>query len=187
MHTATFKLVGITPYTQSRAIQSKKTPNETDEKFEERTWRERCHADANGTQFIPAAALKDALVSAAKYMGKKIPGQGQKTWTAKFKSGVMVVDNLSLGVPAADVVAERLFVNSDGVKGGGKRVFRIYPTLATWEATCKVYILDDIITEDVFTEHLESAMSMVGLGMHRPQNGGFKGRANIADFVWGDK
>ena len=187
MHTATFKLVGITPYTQSRAIQSKKTPNETDADFESRVWRERCHTDSDGLMFIPAAALKDGLVSAAKYLGLKIPGKGQKTWTAKFKSGVMVVDNLPLGVKPESLAGETLFVNSDGVKGGGKRVFRTYPTMAQWEADGKVYILDDIVTEPVFLQHLEAMTSMIGLGMHRPENGGFKGRAEVTNFQWGDK
>lgn len=187
MQLATFTLVGITPYTQSRALQSKRRDDETDEAFESRCWRERCHIDSKGIMFVPAAALKDGLVSAAKYLGLKIPGKGSKTWTAKFKSGVMVVDNPSLGVKPQDIDGERLFVNSDGVKGGGKRVFRTYPTLVTWSAKCKIYILDEIVTEEVFKKHLDTMVSMIGLGMHRPENGGFKGRAKVEDFAWGNE
>ena len=187
MHTATFKLIGITPYTQSRALQSKKPSDETDADFEERVWRERCHTDSDGLMFIPAAAIKDGLVSASKYLGLKIPGKGNKTWTAKFKSGVMVVDNPPLGVKPDTLEGERLFVNSDGVKGSGKRVFRTYPTLPKWEAHVKVYILDDIITEPVFTQHLDTFVSMIGCGMHRPENGGFKGRSQVTNFRWGDE
>ena len=184
MHIATFKLVGITPYTQSGVIQSKKPADETDADFETRVWRERCHTDSDGLMYIPAAALKDGLVSSAKYLGLKIPGKGNKTWTAKFKSGVMVVDNLPRGVKPESLAGERLFVNSDGVKGSGKRVFRTYPTLTAWEATGKVYILDDIVTEPVFVQHLDTFVSMIGMGMHRPENGGFKGRADVTDFRW---
>ena len=96
-----------------------------------------------------------------------------------------MLDNLPLGVKPESLEGERLFVNSDGVKGGGKRVTRIYPTLSAWEAPAIVYILDEIITKEVFVEHLEVAGLMIGVGMHRAENGGFKGRFRHAKLTWG--
>lgn len=186
MKVATFKLIGVSAISFSRPFQSVKSEKESHEDFDNRCWRERCHSNGNGEVVIPASALKFCLNSIAKYRGVKIPGKGNKTWTKKFESGVLVLDNLELGIKLADVQPERIYVNADGIRGSSKRVWRTFPTIPTWECRVTVYIADEEITEDVFSSHLKQAGQFIGLGMYRPERGGFKGRFRIEDFVWAD-
>ena len=183
---ATCSLNSVSPYSQSRHITAEKGERETPEEFEKRVWRQRCHTNNDGNIYIPASQFSNSLKNAAKYMSIKIKGQGQAKYTAKFKAGTMVIDDLTLPINVEDVSGVWKFVPSDGVSGGGKRVDRCFPEIPEWSGIVKYYILDDIITQDIFERVLRASGSLVGIGMYRPQNGGIFGRFSVNSVEWED-
>lgn len=177
----TVKVRGLAPYSGSRAHESPKLPRETPDVYEVRTWRQKMHVTAENEVFIPPMALKQALDTASKMLGRQIPGKGKATYSKFFASGVLVMDPVLLGVHIHDVGNDRIHANADGVRGSGKRVWRIFPKVDDWTATVKFHVLANEIVEDVFLEHLRQAGGFVGVGRFRPQNGGFYGRFAVDD------
>lgn len=181
-------LRSLSPMSQSRYYKEEKLDGEQPDSFEERTWRERMHTDDSDQVFVPPMALKLALDSAATYLGKRIPGQGTKTWTKKFQAGLMCVTPMLLNnwegdpILGDDVEGKWLFVPSDGVKGGGKRVERCFPEIPQWVGQAEFLLMDQIIEEAVFTEHLGVAGALRGLGRFRPERQGFYGRFEIVSI-----
>ena len=184
MKSAVVTLSSISPMSQSAPLQSVKEDKELHEDYEKRVWSERAHVDDDGYIFIPPMALKNCLMKVAKYLGEQIPGQGKKTWTAKFTSGVMTVAPLVTDVKVEDMDGEWLFVPSDGTPGGGKRVWKKFPFIRQWTGVIEFYILDEVITKDVFERHLEQAGSFIGVGRFRPERGGYYGRFKIDSLEW---
>ena len=180
MKTFRCTLEGQTPYSQSRAHTAEKLEREGADDYEKRTWRERCHSMADGTMFIPPMAFKNALTEAAQFMSEKIPGKRNATWTKHFTAGVLVTDAPMLPVKKAEVEGEWVFVNADGKKGSGTRVWRCYPIVRDWKVDVTFFILDETITREAFERHLKAAGSFIGIGRFRPRNGGFNGRFTVA-------
>lgn len=179
MKTFTAHLKSASVYSQSRHYDVPKLDRELAKDYEARTWRERLHTDAEGMVFIPPMAFKNSLAEAAKFMSVQIPGKGKSTFTKHFEAGVLVMDPLPLGVHKDDVPGEWLFVPSDGRRGSGSRVDKCFPYIAEWEGYVEFHILDEIITEDVFRQHLEAAGRFIGIGRFRPRNNGYYGRFSV--------
>ena len=186
MKLALCTLEGMSPYSQSRAVATKKTRDETHEEHEERTWRERCHTDKGGQVVIPPMAFKNCLAEAAKYKSIQIPGKGKSTYTKHFEAGIMVIDPVPLGVNVKDIQCEKLFVPASGRRGDGKRVWKTFPLIQEWSGEVKIYVLDEIIDEDVFRLHLEDAGQFIGIGRFRPRNNGFYGRFKVNGIEWSE-
>ena len=184
MHTATCKLVSMSPYSQSKYISEKKTRDETHADFEKRSWRQRCHWNEEGKLYIPPMSFKNCLSEAAKYKSIQIPGKGKSTYTKHFEAGVLVVDPLVLDITEDSVGHEWLHVPSDGRRGGTTRVEKCFPLIPSWSGEVQFLVLDEIITEEVFTEHLKDAGSFIGMGRFRPRNNGFYGRFKVESVVW---
>lgn len=186
MKLATCTLKSVAPYSQSRSYSQEieKEPKETHDDYENRTWRNKCHTTPDGNVFIPPMAFKMALDVAAKMLGRRIPGKGQSTYTKFFKSGVLCMDPAVLPVTKEKVEYDRIFANADGVRGSGKRVWRIFPRIDQWEAKLDFHVLADEITKDVFEDHLIQSGAFVGIGRFRPENGGFYGRFEVAKIKW---
>lgn len=178
----TFKLVGASPISFGRPIVSKKNTGEKPDDFEERTWRERCHVDDRGELFIPPMALKNCLSEVAQYLGESVPGKKCATYTKHFVAGLLVTDPMPLGVKLDDVEGNRVFVPSDGKRGGGKRVWKIFPIVRSWKTHATVYIADPAIKPDKLLEYLEHAGKFIGMGVFRPRNNGYFGRWTVEDF-----
>ena len=178
----TCTLTGTSPISFSRAYEVDKLERESDDKYRDRTWRNHTHRDQNGEAYIPPTALKNALSAVAKYMGEKIKGKGQMTYTKKFQAGIAVSDPIMLGIKADDIPPEKLFLPSDGVAGSGKRVWKIYPTLPSWEAKATIYILDEIISPEKLNDYLVRAGQFIGFGRYRPERNGFYGRFTVSHF-----
>lgn len=178
------KLSSISPYSQSRHYEVPKLEREIPRDYEERTWRERMHVDKDGGVFIPPMAFKNSLSEAAKYLSIQIPGQGKATYTKHVEAGVMVMDPLPLPIRKDDVPGEWLFVPATGRRGDGKRVSKCFPLIAEWSGEVVFYVLDEIITEDIFRRVLESAGSFIGLGRFRPRNNGYYGRFRVESIAW---
>ena len=182
----TCTLIGDSPISFGRAIQTPKGADEGADDHEERTWRERMHTDEAGVVFIPPTALKNCLADVAKYLSESIPGKGKATYTKHFEAGTMVMDAMSLNIKATDVVGERLFVPADGRRGGGKRVWRTFPTIQTpWTTQAIIYLFDPLLIAkpSKVEDYLGFAGRFIGLGRFRPRNNGFYGRFHVADFA----
>ena len=181
---------GTSPLSQSHQHDEPKLEGEGAADYDIRTWPKKLNVESvNGvdTVVIPAFGMQTAIADAAKYSKRQIPGQGKATWTAKFKAGISVEAPLALNVNPKTVKAVLISGNADGVRGSGKRVPRRIPTVpAGWKCTFMVYILDPIITRDVFCEMLDLAGKFIGVGQFRPQNGGTNGRFVIEAVEWDD-
>lgn len=184
MKTAKVKLKSISPYSQSRHYETEKLPKELAKDYEARTWRERLHVNDAGQVYIPPMSFKNCLSEAAKFLGIQIPGKGKATYTKHFEAGVLVTDALTLGIKADDVKGEWLFVPSDGVRGSGKRVNKCFPIIHEWSGEVTFFVLDETITEEVFTNVLQQAGAFIGIGRFRPRNNGFYGRFQVESVKW---
>jgi len=175
MATVSIKIVGKTPLLFGKKATSPIAENEGHDRYEERVWREKAHADEDGQLFIPAMAVKRMLESAAAYRSDKLAGR--KTFTKLFEAGVVVVENAALNRTRDDIKKHEAFVPSDGKSGGGTRVLRFFPLVnIPWEATASVVILDGRITEEVLQRHLQTGGLFCGLGMWRAGKKGMYGR-----------
>ncbi len=184
MHICKTVLEGVSPYSQSRFHATDKKERELAKDYEARTWRNRMHSLPNGNVFIPPMALKNCLSEAAKYLSTQIPGKGKATYTKHFEAGVLVTDAIELPIKADEVEGEWLFVPADGKRGGDKRVEKCYPKIDEWSGEVTWYIMDDIITEDVFLDTLKKAGLFIGIGRFRPRNNGHYGRFKVVSHTW---
>ena len=172
---------------QARYHGADKLPKETHADYEARTWEQKAHVDAKTKQlFIPPMAIKKALDASAKFTSKQIPGKGKATYTKHIKSGVLVAEPIMLNLTLSDVVCRKQMVDSTGGKGsaGGTRVERWFPDIIEWEGTAEFLIFDDTVTKDVFVDALEEAGRFIGIGVFRPENGGFYGRFEVVSVDW---
>lgn len=178
------QLESVSPYSQSRFHDTPRKEQESHEAYRDRTWREHLHIDEKGEVFIPPMSIKNCLSLAAKRLGMKVVGKGQKTYSTYFTSAILVTEPTMLGIKAVDVPGEKLFLPADGKAGSGSRVTKIYPRIEHWKGTATVLVLDGIITEKVFAKHIEEAGKYVGLGRFRPERGGFYGRFKVNGITW---
>jgi hypothetical protein len=176
-------LRSIAPYHQSRYHETPELQGESKGDYDKRTWREKM-LTKHGSVHIPARAIQEALMDGAQYSKQKIQGQGNATWTQKFKSAVTILQDIDIGVNAGTASYIDIWANADGKRGSGTRVMRRIPKIDEWEARFDVHILDPIITESIFTEMLEIAGMYIGIGQYRPQNGGTAGRFEVVSIKW---
>ena len=188
MKTATAQIEGLSPLQQGRYHQTEKLEKESPEDYETRTWREKAHVSKDGYVLIPAMGMKKCVEKAASMLSAKIKGRGKATYTKHFLSGIMVTEPPKVNFLAADMIPLWVFGNSMGKRGSaqGGRVAKCFPTIphAGWKATATFYILDEIITKDIFEKHLIEAGNFVGLCVIRPENGGYYGRFKVNDLTW---
>jgi hypothetical protein len=186
MKVATCTLESVSAYQPSRAYSHEvdKLPKETHDAYEDRTWRHKCHTMPDGKIFIPPMAFKMGLDKAAKSLGRQVPGKGKSTYTKFFLSGVLVMEPIVLPYTIEDVKKDRIYANSDGIRGSGKRVWKNFPRIDAWKADVPFHVLADEITNEVFEEHLIQAGAFVGVGRFRPENGGFYGRYAVRKVRW---
>lgn len=187
---ATLTIEGISPYSQSHGHDEPKLEGESHDAYDIRTWRSKMNVEVrNGkaTVYIPPHGVHQSFAAAAKYSKRQIPGQGKATWTAKFAAGIALLEAPALNIDPETVKSVTISANADGVRGSGKRVPRRFPSIpAGWSTTFDVYILDPIITEQVFREMVEIAGMFIGVGQFRPEKGGTNGRFKLARLVWAD-
>lgn len=184
MKTAQCTLQGIAPYSQSRHYEVESLSQELPKHKEIRTWRERCHADSDGNLFIPPMAFANNLKTAARYLQLQVPGKGKTLYTKHFEAGVLVLEGVPLPIKKDAVESEWVFVPSDGRPGSGARVDKCFPLIRSWSGKVTYYILDDIITEDVFRRVLDYAGNIIGIGRFRPENRGYYGRFKVTAMDW---
>lgn len=183
---ATLTIEGITPLSQSRQHDDPMLEGENRDAYDLRTWRSKLNTNDAGMVTIPAHGLMQCITSAARYSKRQIPGQGKATWTAKFASGIAILEDPATNVKAADVLPITISANADGVRGSGKRVTRRFPIMPKWQFNFDLYVLDPIITADILREMVEISGMFIGLGRFRPEKGGTNGRFKIAAMQWAD-
>lgn len=183
----TASLVSLSPYSQSAGhLTPKAHAKETADEYEVRTWREKATVNADGIVSIPGFGLKQCLDAAAKRLSMKIPGKRNATYTKHFAGGILLPDLVPLGMTKEELEGQTLFVNSDGIRGSGKRVWRTFPLIKSWSADVAFHVIDAEITRDVFERHLREAGMFVGIGRFRPEKGGTNGRFKVAATQWAD-
>jgi hypothetical protein len=189
MKSAIAHLAGTAPYSQSRYYSEIEVPKEdngkeSSEAYERRTWRNRLHRTPDGLVQIPGQAFANSVKQAAKHLRIRVPGKGQSEYTKHFEAGIMVPDNLILPVKADEVPYDELFVPSNGVRGSGKRVTKLFPRIDEWEGEVLFYIFDDVIPEHIFRQVLVASGQLVGIGRFRPQSWGYYGRFIVKELEW---
>lgn len=191
MRIATVKLKSASPFQYSKPIPEKKQRDETHEAFEDRVWIQRAHVNGDGFLFIPPAAFKNCLSEAAKYKSIQIPGKGKSTYTKHFEAGVQVSEPLVLtdrpedvDKDGANLICLPLFVPASGRRGDGKRVWKKFPVLQKWEGIATYLVLDELIDNDTFHQHLIDSGQFIGVGAFRPRNNGHFGRFDVVDVKW---
>ena len=183
---ATAHLESMSPYGQNGYFVIEKKSGETADKAEKRLWRERCHADADGNVFIPAMAFKKCLEGAGRYVKLKVGGgRGQETFTKHFESGIIIQDNIPLGIKKDKIEGHWQLVPASGEKNRpGPRVEKCFPFVQSWNVKVPFWIIDDFITEEALRVHLEAAGLHIGIGAWRPERGGLWGRFLVKKIEW---
>lgn len=185
MRILTVNIRGTSPYSQSKIHETPKLAKETHDDYDQRTWREKTTVDADGQIVVPGVAFKQAIDSAAKMLSIQIPGKGKATYTKEFVRGVNVFEDLALGVRKDEVPMVRLYVNADGVRGSGKRVFRNFPVVpAPWGGQLQIHVISDTVPDEIVEKVVKASGLFVGVGRFRPENGGTNGRFEIAALRW---
>jgi hypothetical protein len=164
-------------------LEEKKKPKESWEDFEQRTWQDKAHYDESGHVFIPAFAFKQAIDSAAKYLGK-IPGKGASTWSKHFTGGVVISEGVVLNLKRDDLKPVWINANANGKRGSGTRVRRCFPVVPKWTGSITCLVPAEEITEAIFAKAMELSGMMVGIGRFRPENGGINGRFTVKSIKW---
>lgn len=178
--TVHFNLKSVAPLFFGAPVFEKKKSDETHEQLEERVWREKVRRNTDGHVYIQPFALKNALEAAGSRLNMKLTGKS--TYTKLFRQGVVINDDIVLkdrnGKPVTiDAIKPiPMFVPSDGKRGSGKRVMRIFPQIQEWFASVEIMCFDQRLTEDVVRAHLEEAGKFIGFGSMRVENGGVAGR-----------
>lgn len=185
-------IIGLSPYSQSRKTDDvPMLDRETHDDYDRRIWRNKCTVNAEGIVCIPAMAFKQSIDTTAYKLGVKVPNRRGATFKGFFQSGFLCEGDTPLHrngklYTPADAVAVTISANSDGVRGSGKRVPRTFPVYNKWEAEPSFIITDDIITEDIFEQHLKAAGILVSIGRFRAEKGGTNGRFRVEKIVWED-
>lgn len=182
----TFTMVGHGPILFGRPVFEPKRDDETHEQLDQRAWRMRAHTTDGNVLCIPATAVKQSLVFAGKWLGIKL--KGGKTFTARFKSGVVcaspyfLLSRKNKPLTIDDVEEYPLYVPSDGRPGGTSRVVRRFPKLSPeWECTAEFIVTDNVISEDMIERHAKAAGLHDGIGSMRIGNGGPNGMWKVQD------
>lgn len=181
-------LESLTPYSQSRFITDVKPTKMKHDEWEEQSWRQRgwevTAGPDKGKMYIPAQQFKNALIEAAKYLGIKVRGKGNATYTKHFTSGVLVENDLVLPVKLAECDADTVMVSADGKPGGAKKVKKHFPIVQQWSGMVTFIVIDETIDREVFEQHLAHAGKLVGIGRWRRSKNGRYGAFSILKIDW---
>ena len=175
------------PYCQSKYHATPKLNKELPDAYEQRTWRERLHYDPETEEiYISEFVFANCLKECAKFLSVQIPGKGKATYTKHFEAGIAVQDPIYTGWKKSEALAKEMFVPSNGIRGGGSRVMKIYPIIPpTLNVIVDFLISDDIISSEVFAQHLVQAGNLIGIGAFRLRNNGIFGKFHVDKIEWG--
>jgi hypothetical protein len=188
---ATIEGVPGCPISFSKVIEEPKIEGEEEELREERTWKQRVHVTSDGHVFIPPMAIKRAIEAASKYLGEKVKGKGQATYTKNIRAGILLYrPPVLLGADSKpmtliDVKPERVFVPSKGTPGKGPHVWKTFGLFFDWHTMVEIHLIDPTLagTPERIERYLSHAGTFIGLARFRPENGGYYGRFRVTKFA----
>jgi hypothetical protein len=146
-------------------------------------WRSKLYTDRSGNIIIPGLNFHQGLVSAAKYWGRKIPGEGNKTYSNIIDAAVICralnfIDEDGSPIPDTSNLISDYGCNCNGTptKSGCSMVYKVRPCLAPgWQATIEVQVLDSgRLTSNVMRTIFENMATFIGIGDWRPSHGRFR-------------
>lgn len=185
MRTCKVYLESVSPYSQSAMHDTPKLDRESYEDYDNRTWLDHCTTDKDGVVHIPGMAFKQAIDTAAFKLGIKIPGRRGATFKSFFASGFLCNGDVSIAIHKSKAIKVTINANATGERGSGKRVKRSFPVFPKWKAVAEFTIVDDIITPEIFEQHVKASGAVVGIGRFRAEKGGTNGRFRATKFEWG--
>ena len=189
-HIVRFRLIGLTPYSQSRRHETERIDGESNDDYSRRTWRNQLHVNGNGGVFIPPGAIKGCVDEAAKFMAIALPGRGGKAlYTKHIEAGVSCTQPVDIGVKVEDVICEELFLSPTGKPRDGKQIKKYCTRIDRWSGDAELLIFDDIVLNTMKDQErtvlqacIEGGGTFIGIGRFRPKNRGFYGRFKIENF-----
>jgi len=186
MSQAIISLKSSAPYSQSQNIRDDRKEGESWTEYEERIAPKRTHVNEDGFVFIPPTALKWCLQSAADRLKMPLgPGYGKRTFPPLFRGGVEIgFAPIVLPIRSEDVEYEWLYLNADGVRHSGKRIWRLMPKIREWEAEVECLVLEPLITKKVLRDHWVAAGRFIGIGRFRAEKSGYYGRFEVEKLKW---
>src|SRR5437773_10597348 len=105
-------------------------------------------------------------------MNITVPGKAKATYTNHCEAGTACVQPVALGIMAADVESETLFLPADGRRGSGKRVWKTYPIIQEWGGHVEIIVLDETVlhtsrttNNPVLQDIVEGAGQYIGLAV----------------------
>lgn len=154
----------------------KKGENKAEAEFE--TYRQKAWFRKDIGVHIPSENIHECLKGGAKAWGRKIPGEGMKTYAGLLTSAI-ICEDMPLGIKSLD--DERLIpfakvVNGNPTKSkkGGSCVVRVRPLVAQWGGSFLLHIFDKRLTDDVMQTIIQYAGIYNGIGDWRPVYGRFR-------------
>lgn len=191
----TIVIEGTAPLSFSRPFQTEPNdPAPRDPGYEETVYTRRLTFNDRGHLCVSRTALKNCLGSTASYLGEKIPGCGNRTYTQLFKSAVVITNDpvvlhnghpltkKDISAPGASdkpIATEWVYCHADGKRNSGSRVMRLFPQVNEWTLQVDIEVYDPRITQEVLLRYVTAAGIYNGLGRHRPQKEGDHGRFHI--------
>ena len=178
-------IASVCPYFQSRSYEREypKPQKEGHDAYESRTWMYRTHVNDDGQLIIPAEAFQFSIRDGAIYLSEKIPGRGNEKWSKHFVSGILIPDDIVLPERRETAQGQWLYLHANGNRTSGRRVWRKLPFIQQWSGDLGIYVLDDLITEDILKRVIQHAGAFIGVGQNRPQNGGRRGRFRLVELI----
>lgn len=181
-----FKIVGTSPYSQSRRadLYEAKKPDESMDEYDERTWRLKAHVGSDGDAIvIPAHGIHQAFELGAQ-KGRLIPTAAKskaERLSKRVATGIMLLGDASTDMRLSQAHKITIQANADGKRGSGKRVPRRFPEWPQWSAEFDVVLLDETLTIDDLVAAAKWAGLVAGIGRFRAANGGHNGRFQVAE------
>jgi len=176
---------GLTPYSAAKHFDEALKKGENKLEHEIRRWREKLHEE-DGQVYIPGVGFKLAIDEAASLLNEKIVGKGNQTYTAQFKTSVVAMSDVYLGIKVADVKPIAIYANANGKRGPGTRVWRYFPLIPEWKGKIRMRLFNDTLSQEVFERFFETAGLLAGVGRGRPITGcaAGNGRFQPVSFAW---
>lgn len=186
-------ITGMSPVSFSRPVDTTLEAGETGPNdVDRRIWRDKALVDADGYVVFNPAAMMFAITEGAKRLGKRA-GKGNATWTAPFKSAVVipkqfhVLDAKGEKIHRDDTEMVSIHAHGDGKRTCTTRVTRRFPVINDWTAVFEATVLDAEISTDVFVRALATAGIYNGIGRWSPRAGGVNGRWTVDRCEWSDE
>lgn len=180
-----FKIVGTSPYSQSRRadLYEPKKADESHDEYDERTWRLKAHVGPDGDSIvIPAHGIHQSFQLGAQ-KGRLRPGAAEsqaERLAGRIATGIMLLGDATTNIKLSQAKKVAVQCDSNGKRGGSKRVTRRFPEWSQWEAEFDAVLLDETLTiEDMITAARWAGL-VAGIGRFRAGNGGHNGRFTVA-------